>query len=259
MDAPTRILYDMHCHVGFAANAEEVAADAAEQGDLRALSCTVTPAEFERQQAQLAPYPAIRMALGLHPWWVADGRCDEAAVERFCALAPEERFIGEVGLELTSRYAAPEQRERQQRALERALAACNEGPDGKLVSVHAVRATEPLLDALEAAGTCRRHKVLFHWYSDTPEGLKRAAAMGCLFSVGTYMLETRRGREYARIIPEGQLLLETDAPSRQGKLWSAELWAAQLRLGLRELARIRGVEEAVLAERLAATSARLLG
>ena len=259
MEAPHDTLYDMHCHIGFAANAAEVAASAAARGGLQALSCTVTPSEYEQQRAALAGFGFARVALGLHPWWVADGRCGPEGVERFCALAPGERFIGEIGIELTERYGAPEQRERQQAALARALAACNEGPDGKLVSVHAVRATEPLLDALEAAGTCRRHVVAFHWYSDTPEGLKRAVGMGCRFSVGSYMLETRRGREYARIIPEAQLLLETDAPSRPGKLWSAELWAAQLRLGLRELARIRDVEEAELAERLAATSARLLG
>lgn len=259
MDAPNDTLYDMHCHMGFAANDVEVAAEAAAQGGLRALSCTVAPDEYVQQREVLAGYPFASVALGLHPWWVADGRCGEEAIERFCELAPGERLIGEVGLELTERYRAPEARQRQERALARALAACNQGPDGKLVSVHAVRATEPLLDALEAAGTCRRHTVVFHWYSDTPEGLKRAVAMGCCFSVGSYMLETRRGREYARIIPEDRLLLETDAPSRQGKLWSAGLWREQLHLGLRELARIRNVPEGRLAEAIAATSSRLLG
>lgn len=259
MTPTANTLFDMHCHIGFAANAEAVAAEAAAGGGIQALSCTVTPGGYERERQWLAPFPFARVALGLHPWWVADGRAGEEVVERFCALAPKAPFIGEVGLELTSRYGAPDQRDRQLRALQRALAACNEGPEGKLVSVHAVRATEPLLDALEAAGTCERHAVLFHWYSDTPEGLKRAVGMGCYFSVGTYMLETRRGREYARIVPEERLLLETDAPSRQGKLWSAGLWRAQLQLGLGELARIRGVEEQRLAEAIAATSGRLLG
>lgn len=258
MEAPHDTLYDMHCHIGFAANAAEVAASAAARGGLQALSCTVTPSEYEQQRAALAGFGFARVALGLHPWWVADGRCGPEGVERFCALAPGERFIGEIGIELTERYRAPEARERQVAALDRALAACNEGAPGKLVSVHAVRATEPLLDALETAGTCERHAVVFHWYSDTPEGLKRAVGMGCYFSVGSYMLETRRGREYARIIPEGRLLLETDAPSRPGKLWSADLWRAQLELGLAELARIRGVDEQALAATMAVTSAQLL-
>lgn len=252
-------LYDMHCHIGFAADAAVVAREAASQGGLQALSCTVAPDEYESQRTLLAPYPFAQVALGLHPWWLADGRCGEDAVERFCALAPSERLIGEVGLELTKRYAAPEARDRQLNGLRRALAACNEGPDGKVVSVHAVRATDLLLDELESAGTLSRHSVIFHWYSDTPEGLKRALGCGCSFSVGTYMLETKRGREYARIIPTERLLLETDAPSRPGKLWSAGLWREQLQLGLRELARIRGAQEDDLADAIAANSARLLG
>lgn len=251
-------LYDMHCHLGFAANESDVLRDAAEAGGLQALSCTVSPAEYEEQAQALSPYPFARVALGLHPWWLADGRCGADAVERFCQLAPEARLIGEVGLELTARYAGAEARMRQVRGLERALSACNQGAPGKLVSVHGVRATDELLDLLEAAGTFERHHVVFHWYSDTPEGLKRAVGLGCHFSVGSYMLEAKRGREYARIIPAERLLLETDGPSRAGKLWSADMWRAQLRLGLRELARIRGVDQADLAEVLAANSARLL-
>lgn len=251
-------LYDMHCHLSFAANEADVVREAGAGGALQALSCTVSPAEYEQQAQELAGCAFAHVALGLHPWWLADGRCGAEAVERFCELAPAERFIGEVGLELTNRYAGAEARERQVRGLERALAACNEGADGKLVSVHGVRATDELLDLLEAAGTCRRHHVIFHWYSDTPEGLKRAVGLGCSFSVGTYMLETKRGREYARIIPIDRLLLETDGPSRDGKLWSAGLWRAQLELALDELAAIRGAERAELAEAAAANSARLL-
>ena len=40
--------------------------------------------------------------------------------------------------------------------------------------------------------------------------------MGCLFSVNEFMLATRRGRAYARQIPTGQLLLETDLPAEPG-------------------------------------------
>lgn len=251
------VLYDMHCHIGFAANALETAREAQASGRLRALSCTVAPSEFERQRSELSELPFAQVALGLHPWWVAEGRVDEAAIERFCELAPDAPFIGEVGLELTARYA--DARDLQLSALRRALAACDEGSSGKLLSVHAVRATDELLDCLREAGTLERHRVAFHWFSDTPEALKRAIEAGCSFSVGTYMLETRRGREYARIIPTDRLLLETDAPSRPGKLWSAGMWEEQLRLGLRELARIRQSDPEELAERLADASGRLLG
>lgn len=89
-------LYDMHCHVGFAPAPATVAAEGAQAG-IGALSCTVEPTEYEQLRAALADAPNVAVALGAHPWWIADGRVGETELARFCELARTTRFIGEIG------------------------------------------------------------------------------------------------------------------------------------------------------------------
>lgn len=126
----------------------------------------------------------------------------------------------------------------------------------RLLSLHAVNAADEVLDALVRHGLTRRCACVFHWFSGSSEQLQRAIGAGCWFSVGARILTTRRGRSYARAIPEDRLLLETDLPSVPG---AAEGWPeikAALREALVELERIRGRS---LAPRLAVASAQLLG
>ncbi|MBE5077882.1 TatD family hydrolase, partial [Anaerotignum lactatifermentans] len=82
---------------------------------------------------------------------------------------------------------------------------------------------------------------------------------GCLVSMNGMMLATRRGREYARIIPQKQLLLETDAPAEQGAPGAAADLEATLQATLSRLAQIRGVDEAGLGRAVAERGAELLG
>lgn len=119
-------LYDLHCHLDFARDAHLVAQDAASLG-IHALTCTVTPEGYEKARAAFAPWPALRVGLGMHPWWVADGRCGEEAVARFEKLAAKARFIGEIGLDFAGARGEETCRARQVAAFERALAACCEG------------------------------------------------------------------------------------------------------------------------------------
>ena len=72
---------------------------------------------------------------------------------------------------------------------------------------------------------------------------------GCWFSVNEMMLRTRRGREYARQLPEGRLLLETDLPPGENVPFSAQEIAASLERTLAQLASIRDrdVRDAVCA------------
>ena len=250
-------IYDMHCHLGFAPDAEGLARGGAQAG-IGALSCTVTPAGFAAERALTAPYPHLHAALGLHPWWVADGRVGEADLVLFEELAGRTPFIGEVGLDFAGARAAA--REVQVAALRRVLAA-TAGRGGTLYSVHAVRAADTVLDLMDEAGVFAPdagNDVVFHWFSGTPAELARARARGCLFSVGSRMLATHRGRAYGHDLPADRLLLETDAPSHPGEPLDAGAWEARLDDALAQLAAARGDDAAELGAALAATSARLL-
>lgn len=128
----------------------------------------------------------------------------------------------------------------------------------KLISIHAINAAAAALDALEQASTFALHRVIFHWFSGTSDDLHRAVKLGCLFSVGPRMLASRRGREYARQIPLGQLLLETDMPARKDDNLPAEVWRAELNNALSGIAQLKGIDRAELAEHIASTSRELL-
>ena len=163
-----------------------------------------------------APLLFVRLAAGLHPWWVERGLVEaQAQAEALAALVSVTPFVGEVGLDFARRgIAVPEVQEAAFRAI---VAECVRS-GGRAVSIHAVGkgAAGRVLDILEDArffadgSNC----AVFHWFSGSSDELVRARDLGCRFSVGLPMLRAKRGQSYAAQIPEAQLLLETDLPQR---------------------------------------------
>lgn len=248
MELPSLDIYDMHCHLAFYDNPTETAQELAELR-VGCLNATVTPAEFEASPASPAN---VRTGVGLHPWWIADGRASKADAKRAAELAANERYVAEVGLDFARGAGA---RKAQVAALDTILAAC-EGSE-HVLSLHAVRSADAVLDLLEKHHICERSHAILHWFSGTSDELARARRMGCLFSVNPRMLATRKGREYARQIPLAQLLLETDLPyEKDGPVArTAQAHATLLRQTLTDLCELRGED---VTSAIATTSRHLL-
>lgn len=216
-------LFDAHCHLDLMNSPNVVAHEATAMG-LGLFDCGVDPHDFAAACERASSSPNIIAGVGLHPWCIADGRCGAAEVDLFYELAVRERFIGEVGLDFSSRFAGTEGIQMQ--AFERLCQALSQHPlDGRALSIHAVRAAGATLDILESNSlledTPSSPTIIFHWFSGTSDELVRARGAGCYFSVNKRMLATKRGREYARQIPLNRLLLETDAPAEPGAETSA--------------------------------------
>ena len=243
-------LFDMHCHVDFLAESAAFAAAAAQRG-LGFFSNTVEPAGFIAARREFSDSPNVVVGAGLHPWWLHDGRCNEDDAERLCALVGKTRYVGEVGLDFGKRCASS--RELQLAAFERIAATCAQ-QGNKLLSIHAVHSADTVLDVLERTGCLANNQCIFHWYSDSNPALWRAIRAGCFFSVNMRMLSTKRGREYAKLIPTAQLLIETDLPP-DGTDFPLDAWETDLRLALHILEEVRGEE---LADVLARNSQQLL-
>lgn len=271
--------FDMHCHLGFCADAKQAASDLAAVG-VGAFSNTVTPAEFKAQRATLADAENVRVGVGLHPWWVGeDARGDIEVAEPSAsgvrpAAAPSSaqnlgfdsfyesvacnRFIGEVGLDFSPRRVAT--REAQVDAMTCVANACAR-TGGKVLSVHAVQAVDETLNVLESAGALANdagNACIIHWFSGTSDQLTRARRLGCYFSVNPRMLDSKRGRAYAQAIPADKLLLETDSPSTAGEHWDAVEVRQTLQALVADLAKLRGEDPVRLQEVTARTSALLL-
>lgn len=244
-------VFDAHCHLAFTGDPAR-AADALSDLGVGAFCATVTPGEYESAVAALAGKPGIEVGLGLHPWWVADGRAGRADLDAFERLSPGAAFFGEAGLDFGRKLAGTEDVQTEAFAL---VLDCFVRSEARAISLHASRAERRVLDMLEDSGACDGGRAcILHWYNGPHDELMRAVEMGCFFSVGARMLATKRGRAYAAAIPRERLLLESDLPSREGEAWSAERHARGLREAVLLMEEARGEP---LAESLACAAERL--
>ena len=242
-------LFDAHCHLDLMAHPDAVADEATALG-LGLFDCGVDPRDFASAHGRTRRLPTVIKGIGLHPWWLADGRCGPAEVNLLCEVAAQERYIGEV-----ARFAGGEPLQIQ--ALNRLCDALVQHPlTGRVISIHAVRSAGAVLDVLESHGLLIPNPdspaIIFHWFSGTSNELARARNANCYFSVNERMLATKRGREYARQIPLDRLLLETDAPAEPNTETSAQslirsLARTSMRIASLKNCDAKRIESAVLA------------
>ena len=257
----TPTLWDMHVHLDFMRAMAGVASEAEELG-LGLFATTVTPAGYERAHAALQAAPNVRVGAGLHPWWVADGRCGADELAQVVALVRQSRYVGEIGLDLSPKHVPEGSLDVQLAAFEAIVAAAAETSDAsepKVLSIHSVRAAGLALDVLERTGALGPCHCIFHWFTGTSDELHRAVKAGCHFSVNEMMLRTRRGREYARQLPTARLLLETDLPPGEDVVFSAREIHASLMRTAEQLATIRGTTVSDIVQLTCANSQPLTG
>jgi TatD DNase family protein len=196
-------LIDLHCHIDLFPDPVAILDEAEARGAF-VLAVTTTPRAWRGTRKLVGSRARIRVALGLHPEVVAD-RYGE--VELLCALMPEARYIGEVGLD-----GSPPHRmsiNRQVKVFDRILQEC-ERLGGRILTIHSRGATDHVLDAIERHP--RAGLPILHWFSGSAKQLERAASLGCWFSVGPAMMRSHKGRNLAAAMPLGRILTETDAP-----------------------------------------------
>lgn len=224
MTSSDRALSDMHCHVGFMSDPAVFVKDA-QNVHSRILAVSATPQDygalkeklfrdsreaFGSSIAQVGLMQSVFLALGLHPWWISsDKTLLEKQLQEFDTFFLETPYIGEIGLDFSSRRA--QTKEWQVRAFDHILKRCADRGQ-LLLSLHCVQAYSELFACFEKSGVLQNCAGIFHWFSGSSENLTKAIRQGCYFSINKRMLSSKRGREYAKAIPENRLLLETDAP-----------------------------------------------
>ena len=170
------------------------------------LTVTTTPKAFARNCELATTSEFVRVGLGLHPQLVADRSKEIVLFEK---LLPRTRYVGEVGLDAGPHHYRS--LELQKSIFERVLRLCaDEG--GKILSIHSVRATKPVLDMLEMHLPSHRGTAVLHWFSGNVDEARRAVALGCYFSVNERMLASQNGRRILGEMPEDLILTETDGP-----------------------------------------------
>lgn len=205
-------LPDAHFHLGFVADVPAFVADVEASG-VPLFAASVSPDEYRETKARLvgAPGAFLKLAVGLHPWWVPESEgALSPLLAAFDAALPETRFVGEVGLDFSKRRVPT--RELQLKAFRHIAGACAKA-GGKVLSIHCVGAYGEALGILRETGCLESCTCVFHWFSGSFPQLTQAIDAGCFFSLGARMLASKKGREYAKAIPLQRMLLETDAPA----------------------------------------------
>ena len=198
-------LVDFHCHLDLYKEYALVYEKCRNQ-QIELLAVTTTPRAWNRNRELAAGAPGIRVALGWHPQLVAEGADD---VVLFRKHLPETKYVGEVGLDAGPRFYKAF--DRQKKVFEEVLRSCAE-QGGKILSLHSVRCSGEVLKMLERFFPQDRGTAVLHWFTGSPSEAKRAAELGCYFSINLEMLKSAARRDLVSSLPRERILTETDGP-----------------------------------------------
>ena len=214
---PLSPLVDAHTHLDAcgATDADSVTAivDRAAAVGVQAVVTIADDLESARWVAEAADWdPRVYAAVALHPTR-ANALTDEAktVIERL-AEHPRVVAIGETGMDMywpgKLEGCAEPAAQREAFAWHIDLAKRT----GKPLMIHNRDADAEVLDVLRAEGA--PETVIFHCFSSDAAMARTCVANGWLLSLaGTVSFKNARDlREAAKLIPPGQLLVETDAP-----------------------------------------------
>lgn len=208
-DQNTPRLVDFHCHLDLYPD-HAAAVSQRESEGVFTLTVTTTPKAFPRNKELADPTKHVRAALGLHPQLVAE-RSHELPLWK--EYLPSTRYVGEVGLDAGRRFYRSF--DDQKAVFAEVLTSCAE-VGNKILSVHSVRCAKVVLDMIEAKLPLSAGRVVMHWFTGTPSEARRAAEMGCYFSVNSAMLQTDKARKLVQSLPRDRILTETDGPFTDG-------------------------------------------
>ncbi|MCE8000535.1 MAG: TatD family deoxyribonuclease [Rhodobiaceae bacterium] len=242
-------LVDFHCHLDLYPDHSGAVLQRDEER-VFTLAVTTTPKAFPRNKELADRTKYVRAALGLHPQLVAE-RAHELSIWK--EYLPSTRYVGEVGLDAGRLFY--HSFEDQKNVFEEVLTASAEA-GGKILSVHSVRCAKVVLDMIEAKLPIGTGRVVLHWFTGSASEARRAAEMGCFFSVNAAMLRKEKSRKLVESLPEDRILTETDGPfANQDQNSSGPADVKPARDGL---AALFGCERERISERISANLNSLL-
>ena len=244
------MLVDAHAHLDKYDNdqIDDVLADI-ERRRILTLSVSVDPQSFTRTESIAAKSALVVPSFGIHPEKAPLLFASLGAVEELVARAP---MIGEIGLD--HRFIDDEAQYGPQREVFASMLEWA-GAQGKVVNLHCSGAEAETLHMLASHGI---ERAIVHWYSGPLDVLSDLIAAGYLITVGVEVLYSVHIQRVAQLIPEGQLLTETDNPG--GLEWLTGEIGRPSHLGpvLDEVGRLRGVQAAELIPIIHDNLARLM-
>lgn len=235
-------LIDTHAHLNELEDLEAALQRARQTGVSKIVTIGMDLESNHRTLELAARFPGeVHPAIGYHPWSI-----EAEQVDANLAFIAENLWhcvaLGEIGLDYRAKAKKPLQWEVLARLLPIARAS------GLPVILHCRFSHERTLRMTQEAGV---EQAVFHWYSGSIAVLDDILAAGYHISATPALLYSPQHQAAVRHAPIERILIETDAPVEyQGKATGP----ADVLLTLRELAKIKNMDEAEAAERTAANA-----
>lgn len=252
------MLVDSHCHLDFpefAAELDAVVARAGAAGVGAMLTISTHLSRFERVLAIAERFDNVYCTVGVHPHEAANE--GTMTVEALTRLADHPKVVGfgETGLDY---YYEHSSREAQKRSFRVHLAAARAA--GLPVIVHTRDADEDTARMLAAEHAVGPFKGVIHCFSSTLALARQAVGLGLYISFSGIVTFKKADalRQVAAAVPLERLLVETDAPFlAPGPKRGKRNEPAFVVHTAAEIARVRGIGEAAVAEATTANFFRL--
>ena len=250
-------LYDSHSHLDapeFDADREAVIQRAEAAGVTRQLVPAIAFPTWPALKATCALRPGLKAAYGLHPMYLDEHRSEHLEALPGWIEREKPAAVGECGLDFFVEGLDPEaQRLYFVRQLEIAR-------EFRLpVVLHARRAVDEVITAIRRVGSLRG---VVHSWSGSEEQAAQLYRLGFSLGVGGPVTFERaqRLRRTVATMPIEHLLLETDSPDQPDAARRGQRNEPAFLIDvLREVARLRGVDESTIAEATRDNAAALFG
>jgi len=193
---------DTHCHLDTYPDPVKVLTAARASG-VEMVAVTESPDAFRRFRTRLGRAPGVSFALGLHP--ASSAASAPGQLQRFFRMLPNADWIGEIGLDYSSRVDT-----RARRSQYSTLASIVDHDLARTLpmTVHSRGAAADVVAILEGTGV----RAVLHWFTGTAKQASRGAEAGLWFSVNNAMAQSRSGGALIAAVPRDRILLETDGP-----------------------------------------------
>jgi TatD DNase family protein len=206
------VLFDSHNHLQSTKFGKPIGEIVAEMRAVGITGCVVNAtreADWDAVAVLAREFPGtVFPAYGIHPWYAdtAAYGWEERLLERLAA--DPKATVGEVGVD--GWVDSPGMDVQLPVFVKQAEIAAEMG---RVMTVHCLKAWEPLFTAMEEASAWPG-KFLMHSFGGSFEVAERLLKKGAWFSFSGYFLHPRKAKvlEVFRKLPEDRILLETDAP-----------------------------------------------
>jgi len=197
-------MIDTHCHLDQFLNPFETLKYLEKHG-VKTISVTNLPSHFEEGYRFYEKFEFTIPALGFHPLMIKNDIDIENEIRLFKKFVTKTDFIGEVGLDFSSREK--DFIDIQKYIFEQIVSHVTDFD--KIFSIHSRKAENEIFRILNKYSI---RKVILHWFTGSTSQAKKALELGYYFSINKNMLSTNKGKKLIDILPKERVLIETDSP-----------------------------------------------